>query len=226
MNKIENRSISMNFGLSFSFIFQDGEWFKKLVLAGLCMLIPFIGWMVVLGWALRIAQNVINGEKNPLPELKFGDDLLKGFFVFLIGFVYSLPVQILSTLSGWLGRWHFFDVEYGNLVSVILGGGLGLLAFLIGLLTSLLSLAAIANYAAKENLGAAFRLGEVFELLKTNLGGWIVAALGALLALGIIGPLGTLACIIGVVLTLTYGFGVVGHLTGQAYLKSQDNQPI
>lgn len=214
----------MNFGLSFSYIFQDEAWFKKLLLPGLCMLIPIIGWMIALGWSLRITQNVIAGEEKPLPNLDFGNDLLKGFFVFLIGFVYSIPADILSTLSGWISRWGFFNSESGNAILVMFAGGLGFLAFLIGLLTSFLALAAIANYAAKDDLGAAFRFGEVFELLKSNFGGWLVAALGTLLALGIIGPLGTLACIIGVVVTLTYGLGVMGHLTGQAYRQSHKKQ--
>ena len=216
----------MNFGLSFSFIFKDEAWFKKLLLPGLCLLIPFIGWMVVLGWALRIGQNVISGEENPLPDLQFGDDLLKGFFVFLIGFVYSIPANILTTLSGWIGRWQFFNMEYGNLISVIFASGIGLLAFLLGLLTSFLALAAIANYAAKGDLGAAFRLSEVFDLLKANFGGWLVVALGTVLAVGIIGPLGTLACIIGVILTLTYGMAVMGHLIGQAYQASKEKPVV
>ena len=211
----------MNFGLSFSYIFQDEAWFKKLVLPGLCLLIPFIGWMVVLGWALKIAQNVIAGVEQPLPELHFGDDLLKGFFTFLIGFVYSLPVNLLSAFSGWLGRWNFLNMEYGNLFTGLFAGGIGLLAFFLGLLTSLLTIAAISNYAAKGDLGAAFQLKEVWHLLTRNFGGWLLVMLGIILALGIIGPLGTLACIIGVVLTLTYGFGVMGHLIGQAYLQSQ-----
>jgi hypothetical protein len=212
----------MNFGLSFGFVFKDEAWFKKVILPGLCMLIPIIGWMVALGWALRVTQNVIAGVEKPLPELDFGGDLLKGFFVFLIGFVYSLPVEILSVVSGWIGGLNVFNLEYGDVLTTVFAGGIGLLAFLLGLLTSFLSLAATANYAAKGDLGAAFRLGEVFNLLKNNFGGWLVAALGTVLAVGIIGPLGTIACILGVIVTLTYGLAVMGHLLGQAYLGSSD----
>ncbi len=221
-----NRRFDMKFGLSFSFIFQDEDWFKKLILPGLCLLIPFIGWMVVLGWALRIAQNLIAGEASPLPELNFGDDLLSGFFVFLIGFVYSLPADILSAVSGWMGRWYFFDMEYGNLLTGLFSGGIGLLAFFLGLFTSLLALAAIANYAAKGELGAAFRLSEVFDLLKTNFGAWLIVALGTVLALGVIGPLGALACILGVILTLPYGFAIMAHLLGQAYQATKAREIV
>jgi hypothetical protein len=38
--------------------------------------------------------------------------------------------------------------------------------------------------------------------------------------LGIIAPLGTIACVIGVFLTMAYGFAVYAHLIGQAYNQS------
>lgn len=212
----------MNFGLSFSYVFQEEEWFRKLILPGLCMLIPVIGWMIALGWALRITQNVIAGDKNPLPKLDFGNDLLKGFFIFVIGFVYSLPADILSTLSGWLGRWNFYNMEYGNLLTTVFAGRLGLLAFLIGLFTSFMALAVMLNVAAKYDFGAARHLGEVFCLLKSNIGGWLLTALGAILALGIIKPLGSLACILDLAVTLTCGLAILGHLMGQAYQPAKN----
>ena len=46
----------MNFGLSFSYIFEDQDWFRKLALPGLCLLIPVVGWMVTLGWTLKVTQ--------------------------------------------------------------------------------------------------------------------------------------------------------------------------
>jgi hypothetical protein len=210
----------MNFGLSFSYIFKDQDWFRKLLIPALCMLIPIVGWMVSLGWALRVAKNVMDGVENPLPELDFGGDILRGFFAFLIGFIYSLPVSILSSISGWISNWHFYD---GNAVMLGLGlvtGVIGLLAFALGLVTTFLSLGAIANYIAKDDFSAAFRLGEVWRLVTSNIGDWLLVMFGMILAVGLIGPLGTIACIIGVILTLTYGLAVTGHMLGQAYAHS------
>ncbi len=36
----------MDFGLPFSFAFQDQNWFKKLAIAGLITLIPIMGWIL------------------------------------------------------------------------------------------------------------------------------------------------------------------------------------
>lgn len=210
----------MNFGLSFSYIFEDPDWFKKLLLPGLCMLIPVVGWMVAVGWALKATKNVMDGVENPLPDLDFGNDILRGLFAFLISFVYSLPVSILSTVSGWISGWNMHNSDIATWGLGLFSGAIGLVAFLLGVVTAFLSLGAIANYIAKDDLGAAFRLGEVWKLLMNNLGDWVLVALGSLLAVGIIGPMGTVACVIGVVLTMTFGLAVTGHLMGQALVRS------
>lgn len=211
----------MNFSLGFGFIFQDKEWFKKLILPGLVLLIPIVGWMITLGWALRVTKNVISGVEEPLPDLDFGGDIIRGFFAFLISFIYSLPVSALSTITGWFGNWNIS----GNSASYTLVGVftalIGLAAFILGLVTSFITLPAIANYIAYDDFGAAFRLGEVFGLIKTNFGGWLIVALGSLLAVGLIAPLGAIACIIGLVVTIPYSFAVMGHLMGQAYVETR-----
>ncbi len=215
----------MNFGLSFSYVFQDEQWFKKIILPAVCMLIPIVGWMVTLGWALKVTKNLIDGVENPLPDLDFGADLGRGFFAFLISFVYSLPASILSGLSSGIANWFYGAGEGVGIIVTVLGGILGLLSFALGLVATFISTAAIANYAAKGDFGAGFQLGEVFNILKSNFGDWLLVVVGVFLAVGIIGPLGTVACVIGVFLTLTYGLAVMGHLMGQAYNRSQGAVP-
>ena len=211
----------MNFGLSFSYIFKDKDWFMKMLLPAVCMLIPFVGWMVTLGWALKVTRNIIEGKENPLPDLVFGEDILRGFFAFLIGFVYSLPVSIITSLSSAISSSSLYHNEYSMLGVSLVTGVLGLIAFLLGIVTSFFGTAAIAHYIAKDDVSAAFRFNEVYKVLTANLGDWVIVALGTMLAVGIIGPMGTVACVIGVFLTMTFGLAVMGHLIGQAYVKSQ-----
>jgi hypothetical protein len=183
--------------------------------------------MVAMGWALRVARNVMNGAEQPLPELDFGGDLLRGFFGFLIGFIYTLPSSILSTFSGWiegLSMHGSSEVIWGAALFTSL---VGVVSFFLGLFTSFLGLGAVANYIAKDDFGAAFRLGEVWQLVTANAGDWILVMVGTFIALGLIGPLGTIACVVGVILTLTYGLAVSGHLLGQAYAQAQKKlQPV
>ena len=90
----------MDFGRAFSFVFDDEDWVKKVGIGGLLSLIPIIGIFVVLGWGLEITKRVIKGDAEVLPDwTDFGGYLTKGFLVFLIAFVYTLPVLLIQGCS-------------------------------------------------------------------------------------------------------------------------------
>ena len=212
----------MDFGLSFRFIFDDKDWFRKVALPALCGLIPVIGQFIISGWGLKATKNVIDGnEHNALPDLEFGADLGRGFMAFLISLIYSLPVAILVGISAGLFAWGSSDMsEAGRVIPFVLGGCIGLVGLLFGILIAFMGVVAIANYVAKGRFGAAFNFKEIFALLKRSFGSWLLVILGQILALGIIAPLGAIACGIGALFTLAFGTAVYSHLLGQAYNES------
>lgn len=208
----------MNFGLAFSFVFKDKDWFKKVALPALCSLIPIVGGFVVSGWALKVAKNVIEGnQENALPELTFGADLGRGFKAAVISLIYSLPVAILAGIGGGLlGT----GTANESTVPIIFGACFLLIGLLVGLLIAFLGVVGMANFVAKDQFGAAFKFSELFKMLKKSFGSWLLVLLGQILAMGLIAPLGTIACGIGAVLTAAYGLAFSNHLLGQAYNKS------
>jgi hypothetical protein len=212
----------MNFGLAFSYVFKDKEWFKKIVIPALCSLIPVIGQFIVAGWGLKATKNVIDGNvEDALPNLDFGADLGRGFMAWLIGAIYSLPAAIIVGISGALFGFSEGVFEEGvRIILMIVGGCFGLVGAVLAILIGFMSMAAVANYVAKGQFGAAFKLKEIFGLVKKSIGSWILVMLGAIIALGIIAPLGTIVCVIGVLFTMAYGIAVYSHLLGQAYNKS------
>jgi len=211
----------MDFGLAFRYVFDDEDWFRKIALPALCSLIPIIGQFIVVGWGLRATKNVIEGnERRALPDLNFGEDLGRGFMVVLIQGIYSLPVAIIVGLGSLLFWFIDQSSEATMVIFGILGADLILLGILLSILLAFWSVAGIANYAAKGNFGAAFKFKEIFALLKKSFVSWLLVVLGQMLALGIIAPLGAIACGIGVLLTTVYGTAVYSHLIGQAYNQS------
>lgn len=210
----------MDFGLSFSFVFKDREWFRKIAVPALVSLIPVVGQFIVMGWGLKVTKNVIEGKlHNALPDLDFGADLGRGFLASVIGVIYGLPVAILTGIGG--ASFGFADTnENMRVVLYIVGSCLGLLGLLLGILIAFMSVVAIANFVAKGRFGAAFNFKEIFGLLKRSFGSWLLVILGEIIALGIIAPLGLIVCAIGVLLTIVYGTAVYSHLLGQAYNKS------
>jgi hypothetical protein len=208
----------MDFGKAFSFVFEDEEWLKKIGVAGLIILIPVIGVLVIYGWMVEIVRRVVNGSPEPLPDWSdFGGYLGDGFKTFVIGFVYSLPLLIFnvcivgsSALMGQSGE--------DSIVAVvgILTTCISCLMALYGIAVSFVLPAAIGKFAVSDELGAAFRFGEVIRLVRENVGPFALVFLGSLLA-GLVASLGTIACVIGVLFTSAYGIAMYGHLVGQAY---------
>ena len=93
----------MDFGLAFSYVFEDKDWVKKLALASvLCLTV--IGIIPVLGWGLEVMKRVIKEDPEPLPNWsEFGQYFVKGLLVVLVGFVYSLPVIVIGSCNAGAG---------------------------------------------------------------------------------------------------------------------------
>lgn len=212
----------MNFGLAFSYVFKDkGQWFKKIALPALCSLIPVIGPFILMGWGLKATKNVIDGnEEYALPNLEFGADLGRGFMAFLITLIYNIVPVIFFGVSGALFGFGG-SADEGLMTVLFIGGGcVSLIGLLLSLLIAFMSMAGLANYVAKGKFGAAFDFKTIFGLLKKSFVSWLLVAVGYILAMGIIAPLGTIVCVIGALLTSAYANAITGHLLGQAYNKS------
>jgi len=208
----------MDFGKAFTYVFEDADWVKKLGIAGLLNIIPILGTILVSGWALNTTRNVIRREEQPLADWSdFGDIIIKGLQVFVIGFVYAIPIILINACNtGFnVGLAENNDDTVASAL-IIASICFGCLSFLYGIFMAFVIPAALGNFAAKEQFGAAFRFGEVFGLLRSAPGPYILVVLGSFLA-GFIAMLGLIACFIGVFFTVAYAAVINGHLQGQAY---------
>lgn len=208
----------MDFGLAFSYVFKDKDWFRKISILSLVALIPIVGQFVLYGWMMKIARKVMDHNLESLPEMEFGEDLSRGFMGWVISLVYLLPIWIIYGLffiSSMAGSYSGFD-QTTNSVSPIVSicGSLFVIAY--GLLIGLVLPAAFTRYLERNSLGDAFNFGEVFKMVTKNPGTYLIVLLGTLVV-GLIVPFGLIACFIGVIWTATYAMAVQGHLYGQAY---------
>lgn len=217
----------MDFGKAFSFVFDDPDWLKKIAIAGLVLLIPIIGEIVVLGWALNITKRVMNLNPIVLPDINFGDDLARGFMGFVIGFVYALPITLISSFLGIMNNIVSINGDSNGLLVLltVVYSCFGLLAVIYGVLIALVIPAAYSLYLEEESLGAAFNLNKIFAMLKGNFGAYLLVFLGVLVT-SLIAPLGIVACVIGMIFTIAYSQAVMGHFYGQAYLEYKKKQDI
>ena len=212
----------MDFGKAFSFVFDDQDWLRKVAIAALISLIPVIGPLMLAGWGFAVTRRVIRGEEKPLADFSdFGGILVNGLKVAVIGLVYMLPVILVQSCSG--GALAIVGQESGDetlmTIIAISQACFGCLTLLYSIAAGLVLPAAIGKFADTDELKSAFRFGEVFTLVRDNVGAYALVLLGTLVA-SLVASLGVIACVIGVLFTGAYAAVINGHLTGQAYKQA------
>jgi hypothetical protein len=219
----------MDIGRSFTYITQDQGWIKKVLLGGVITLIPIVGPLFAFGYVLETMKNTIAEQEIPLPEIgDFGGKLVEGLKVWVISFVYALPLILFSVCAQ---SGNFAPVIAENVdpdmadvlttVSIGVSACCGCLLLLYAILMGLLLPFAWGKYIETGQFGAAFRLGEIFEMLKSNVGPAVIVLLVNALAGLVAAIVGTIACGIGLIFTLFYAQLVMAFLYGSLYRQAK-----
>jgi hypothetical protein len=206
----------MDLGLSFTFVFQDEEWVKKILIGAVAFLILFIGWIPLLGWMIEIARRVIRQDPQPLPDWNdLGGLFTLGLKALVIGIiagilpgVLAIPYAILSAIS-----------ENSNTIVMIYSICYGCFNLLYAILLAFAIPASYGILAATDQLGEALNPSKILGLVRSNPAAYIMAIVGGFVA-SIIGNLGSILCGIGLLATMAYATAIVGHLYGQAYQQA------
>lgn len=213
----------MDLGKAFSFVFEDDNWVATILLGGLILLIPIIGQFWLLGMIVQTARNVMQGIDRPMPDLSdFGGKLGMGFWSFIIALVYASPIIILSFLfacvaalsSGMAGS----NEEAAGIIIVLASFCFVMLVFVLALVLQPLVIVATARYTQTGNIGDALRFGEVWGIMRNDLGTWLTLWLVQILC-------GLLASVVSFTVILApfayvYSQFVFGHTMGQIIRKT------
>ncbi|MBN1317178.1 MAG: DUF4013 domain-containing protein [Anaerolineales bacterium] len=215
----------MDIGKAFSFVFDDEEWIKK-VLIGAVLTLTGIGMIPVFGYAIEIARRVARGDEKPLPEWDdFGAKIIEGLLAGLVMFVWALPL-ILIVSCVWIIPFLLAGVDdTGEMVAVvssILSICVGLISLIYGLILGLVLPAAVTHYAVTGEIKAAFSFGEILGMVRNNIGAYLMVLLISVIA-QLLGSLGFILLCIGVYATTFYAVLVTYHAYGQAYRIAAGN---
>lgn len=220
-------NIDIDLGRAFSFIFDDEQWIRRILIGGLLLLIPLLGIFWLLGYMIDVARNVMHDNPHPLPAIQFGDQLGKGLYVFLISLVYAIPILILICITMGLIA----------LTAGVTGGEDGAMAgvtiftmfclypliFLVSLAIQMFVFAGYVRYIQTDSVSEALNFARIWGMVRSSLKTWAIVLLIYLLA-SIIGSAGLVAAGIGVIFTMVFGQAFFGHILGQVAAQMPDER--
>lgn len=181
-------------GDNLTYMFKEPDWLTKLLVGGLLAMIPVVNF-VTAGYGLQVINN-LRGDKTPtLPKWgeRFGDMWVDGLKLFVIGLIYSIPVWLISLVTGLPAAFLANATDDPNGFSVLAGGAAclgGLLSLIVGALILFWGLGAITNFAVNDGeFGAAFQFGKIWSIVKGNVGKMAMAVVAAVVASFLVGLL-------------------------------------
>ncbi len=213
----------MDIGSSFSYMFQDDDWIKKILIGGVVGVIPIVNFAAI-GYMIQIIRNVREGQELPLPEWdEFGKYFVDGLWVFLIFLVWMIPIIVVACLQG-IGSAALSDASSDA------AGALGIISacftcviVLWGLVIAAVSPAIMVRFAEIGEFMAGFQFSELADIIRANVGNYIIVILLMWVA-GLIASFGVILCFIGVIFTQFWSYLVTGNLLGQLAAQEQSTE--
>lgn len=156
-------------------------WFSKLLLLGLISLIPIFGQIVVLGYLYGWARDIAWDVKSPMPAHIFGNEdgrlYSRGFFVLVVGFVFSLVPGVIEAIGSCLGMAPFalFGASRTGWMIGLSAGVLGVLVFAATIAATffayLFTWVGSMRMAVYGRLSAGFQIGKLWSMMRYDFGG-------------------------------------------------------
>jgi hypothetical protein len=210
-------------GKAFGLPFKDRSWVSKFLIAGLFMLLCFIGIgiPVIVGYLIQVTQRVIRREEPALPDWNdVGIKFVLGFKYCIVYLVYLIPVFLLVIpVIGLVAATSATDApEMVGVLSIIYMFGFTLLVIPYSLLLTAIFPIIAYRFALREKISDAIDLGKVFRDFRGN---WQNTVVVALITVGIesFAFIGLLFFIIGVFFTVFYVYLVSAGMHGLLYLE-------
>jgi hypothetical protein len=216
---------SVDFGRSFTFVTEDPEWIKKVLIGGLFTLACgfLVGIPFVLGYFSRTLRNVAAGEARPMPEWDdLGGIFSEGLRLTAVYLLYVLGVVALVAALGCVVMLPLMALSGGGGdVSDAFGllGGLGIIAGYGLLMLVLLALAvylpaAFARAAVRGTVADGFAWRETLGFIRANLGNYLISLVIYLLA-SFLSQFGFLLCCVGIFPAAFWAYLVLAVALGQ-----------
>ncbi len=189
----------------FRYLFDSPDWGKNILLATLCLFIPFVGPIVLLGWQARILRALTLKQTPAVPAFdfnEFAEYLKEGLVPFLANLVAMLPLVFLIFILGIVSAIAVpLLARPGEPVSPAIIVPLVLASLVIGVI-AIIGFAVFVNAVMTRallscDLGKTFEFGAIMDYAKQSWKSVLVVVLIFIPASMIFMILGMLALFIG-----------------------------
>jgi len=146
-----------------------------LMIATLILTIPLMGYIM----------NVYRGTK-PAPEVEsWGKLFVDGILLFIVGFIYAIPVIILEFLTIGVTYATVKSSPTAMMTGLAGAGILAVLLIIVAIIIAIISPIGIIRFARTGNFGEAFNFGEIIATIKKI--GWLSYILALIVVAIVVG---------------------------------------
>jgi len=205
----------MDIERSFSYVFRDRDWPKKLLLGGLMNLpiVDFVLFPACMGYSLRVLKASAHENEPRLPEwADFGQYWVSGLLqiaALLIMLIPAIP-GIIAAIIG--GNWAKASNENPMLLCCF---SFACIASLWMLFVGIVFPMGRAHYAQTGEFASFFRLGRILGTIGEHIGDYVVALVVIAVTKSLANLLGWVLCLLGKGFLGFYGQLVTADLIGQ-----------
>lgn len=217
----------MDIGRALTFFTEDERWIEKtaigtgvILLSSLLsiVLVGLVGFMIVMGYSVRLLQNVRDGVTPVLPEWdQWGEDLSRGFKLFVVQFVWALPIILIiapiTIVSVLVGNAGGSEAEG---FAVLLAMCATCISFIVAIFYMLIQPAVTIFFAENEEISDGLQIARIWDWTRAHIGEVVIVTIVYIVGSMIIGTVGTIAgfilCGVGLVATLPLAQLVIYYL--------------
>lgn len=236
----------MDFVKALTFMTEDPRWKEKLAIGtGVALLAPLIiPAIILMGYCVRLVQNMREGEQFPLPEWdEWSGDLVRGFKFFVVTIVWALPIFLVMLPAIMGGVMVDSDSAFLETMGVIILVGSMCVTFIYALFVILMTPGFTIWFARDEEIRSGLQLTEIFEWTRQHVSEVLLYLIAYLVASFVISmvasTVGILLCGVGLLVTIPLGtlavylyqYNLLGQIayqgrTGERYYKPQVPLPM
>ena len=217
----------MDFIKALTFIPEDPRWKEKVAIGSALALLSFlfIPFIITIGYCVRLTQNMRDGKQFPLPEWDdWSGDLVRGFKLGVVGFIWALPLILVSIPTSVGGMMTDSDSGLATTLGIIILVGASCLTIFYGIFMTLMTPGFVIWFARDEEIRSGLQLSEIFQWTREHVTDVILFMLAYIIASIVIstvaGIAGVLLCIVGLIVTVpvatfvtyVYQFNLLGQI--------------